>query len=395
MRTNELFGEADALSSKHEGVSWSVPRAEVALFSERAEEMDISRRRLLVKRMEELREIHVLPDVDQVPIVDARAAHALLVDAEAERPHQVERRGRGRTEPRDVASVGRYFGLYEHDVKRDAEGLRAEARGLGGRSGHSQACYDNRMGALPKEVLAYRENYRAREIGPHYRGWLHFAFTSVGSLTVIAVGIANVKGPTALDLLTVPATFLFANFAEYFGHKGPMHHAYGRLLFQRHTREHHHFFTHEAMAYESSRDFKMVLFPPVMLFFFLGVIAAPIAGVLFAVATHNVAWLFVTTAMSYFLTYEWLHFAYHLGEDSALGRLPIFSAIFRVLRRHHETHHDKAKMSRFNFNITFPIADVIFRTIKVSQGSEGSGGHKSNGDAIPEEAASPGNHRSA
>ncbi len=251
------------------------------------------------------------------------------------------------------------------------------------------------MDALPKEVLAFREKYREREIGPHYRGWLHFAFTSVGSLTVIAIAIANVKGATWPELLTVPATFLFANFAEYFGHKGPMHHPYGRLLFQRHTREHHQFFTHEAMAYESSRDFKMVLFPPVMLFFFLGVIAAPIAAILFAVATPNVAYLFVTTAMSYFLTYEWLHFAYHLGEGSALGRLPIF----RVLRRHHQTHHDKAKMSRFNFNITFPIADVIFHThfrlIKVSQASEGVAGYKSNGDATEEEAASPGNHRSA
>lgn len=243
-------------------------------------------------------------------------------------------------------------------MKRDGEGVGAEARCLGGRSGHGPACYDNRMGVLPKEVLAYREKYREREIGPNYHGWLHFAFTSAGSLTVIAIAIANVKSPTPLEMLTVPATFLFANFAEYFGHRGPMHHAYGRLLFQRHTREHHHFFTHEAMAYESARDFKMVLFPPEMLFFFLGVIAAPIAAILFAVATHDVAWLFVTTAMSYFLTYEWLHFAYHLGEGSPLGRL----RIFRVLRRHHEAHHDKAKMSRFNFNITFPIADVIFRT---------------------------------
>jgi sterol desaturase/sphingolipid hydroxylase (fatty acid hydroxylase superfamily) len=125
------------------------------------------------------------------------------------------------------------------------------------------------------------------------------------------------------------------------------------------------------------------------------VIATPIGAILFAVATHNVAWLFVTTAMSYFLTYEWLHFAYHLDEGSTLGRLPIF----RALRRHHQTHHDKAKMGRFNFNITFPIADVIFRTnhrrIKVSEGSKGASLYKSNGDATEEEAASPGNHRSA
>ena len=62
------------------------------------------------------------------------------------------------------------------------------------------------------------------------------------------------------------------------------------------------------------RDFKMVLFPPVMLLFFLGAIATPIALLLllFAMATPNVAWLYVAVAMSYFLTYEWLHFSYHL-----------------------------------------------------------------------------------
>ena len=73
------------------------------------------------------------------------------------------------------------------------------------------------------------------------------------------------------------------------------------------------------MACESSRDFKMVLFPPVMLLFFLGGIATPIALVLFAAASANAGWLFVAIGMSYFLTYEWLHFAYHSPEEEIDG----------------------------------------------------------------------------
>ena len=213
---------------------------------------------------------------------------------------------------------------------------------------------------VPRDVEGFRVDYRARNIGPRYRGWAHFAFTSLGSLAVIVVAVAHVRGVRPLEWLTVPATFLFANVAEYFGHKGPMHRPRRgmALLFQRHTREHHHFFTHDAMAYTSSRDFKMVLFPPVMLFFFLGVIATPIALLLFCVASANVAWLYVATAMSYFLTYEWLHFAYHLAEDHWLGGSPLL----RALRRHHQAHHDKALMGKWNFNITFPICDAIFRT---------------------------------
>ena len=38
-----------------------------------------------------------------------------------------------------------------------------------------------------EDVAAYRERYRAENIGPRYRGWLHFATTSVVSLAAIGV----------------------------------------------------------------------------------------------------------------------------------------------------------------------------------------------------------------
>jgi hypothetical protein len=214
--------------------------------------------------------------------------------------------------------------------------------------------------ALPEHVRTFREEYRRTKIGKHYVGPLHFAFTSLGSLAAIVFAATHVSQVRPLEWLTVPAVFLFSNLAEYFGHKGPMHRPRTglRLLFQRHTREHHHFFTHEAMQYESWRDVKMVLFPPVMLFFFLGVLATPVAWTVFKLATPNAGWLTVTTMMSYFLTYEWLHFAYHLREDTWVGRLPFVAR----LRRHHTAHHDLALMGRWNFNITFPICDWLFGT---------------------------------
>jgi hypothetical protein len=209
-------------------------------------------------------------------------------------------------------------------------------------------------------VLAFREEYRRENVGPHYSGWLHVAFTACGSLAVIAFAVAHVHAVRAAEWLVLPLGFLFANASEYFGHKGPMHRPTRGLtiLFQRHTREHHRFFTSEAMHYESARDFKMVLFPPVMLLFFLGGIATPLALVLFLCASANAGWLFVVVAMGYFLTYESLHFAYHLQPDSWVGRLPFMNA----LRRHHTRHHDLALMGRYNFNITFPICDRVFGT---------------------------------
>jgi hypothetical protein len=216
------------------------------------------------------------------------------------------------------------------------------------------------MDSLPPHVQKFRADYRARAYGPYYHGWAHFAFTSAGSLAVIVFSLSQLSGVTPRSLLTIPATFLLANLMEYMGHRGPMHgpRAGLRRLYQRHTLEHHRFFTHESMTYESSRDFKMVLFPPVMLLFFLGALATPLGALFFLLFSRSTGWLFVTTAMAYFLSYEWLHFCYHLPEEHWASRLPFMPA----LRRHHTAHHDLSLMGKWNFNITFPICDWLFGT---------------------------------
>lgn len=213
---------------------------------------------------------------------------------------------------------------------------------------------------IPERVARFRTHYRATEQSRLYVGWAHLAFTSAGSLAAIATAIHHVRRPTWAELATVPIGFALANLVEYLGHKGPMHRPkrWLRLLFTRHTQHHHHFFTHDAMAYESSRDFQMVLFPPVMLLFFLGGIAVPLGAACFLLFSPNVGWLWVATAMGYFLSYEWLHFSYHLPRENPIARLPGMAA----LRRHHEAHHDQSLMGKWNFNITFPIADALFGT---------------------------------
>jgi len=152
---------------------------------------------------------------------------------------------------------------------------------------------------VPSAVQDFRRKYRERHISPRYSGILHLAFTSLGSLAVVALAVQQVRDLHVVELVTAPLTFLFANYVEYRGHKGPMHRSTGglALLFERHTEQHHRFFTDEAMSYEGRRDYKMVLFPPVMLLFFLGAIAAPVGGALFLVASRNVAWLYVVTAV--------------------------------------------------------------------------------------------------
>ncbi|RKG95454.1 fatty acid hydroxylase family protein [Corallococcus sp. CA053C] len=214
--------------------------------------------------------------------------------------------------------------------------------------------------AVPRQVQTFREEYRAQAIGPGYRGWAHFAFTSLVCLGGIALALGRVEAVRTWELLGVPCVVALANGVEFLGHRGPMHHPRRglRLLFERHTVQHHRFFTHEAMAYESSRDFKMVLFPPVLLLFFLGAVATPLAALCFLLVSANAGWLFMATALGYYLAYEWVHFSTHLPRDHWSARLPVV----RFLRRHHQVHHDPSRMGRYNFNITFPLADTLWGT---------------------------------
>lgn len=221
------------------------------------------------------------------------------------------------------------------------------------------------MKTIPAEIRQFRENYQKIEVSRLYSGTGHLIFTSSVCIGGIAACIYFLSSPTWLELLTVPITFLYANLAEYFGHKGPMHHKkkYFGLIFKRHTLQHHTYFTDEAMECESTRDFKMILFPPILIIFFFGLFAIPVGILLYFTVTHNVGYLFVATGLGYFLNYEWLHLMYHQPEDSWIFKLPFT----RALRRHHRKHHDRTVMSTCNFNITYPICDVIFGT-RVSGG---------------------------
>ncbi|MGB5257944.1 MAG: sterol desaturase family protein [Woeseiaceae bacterium] len=205
-----------------------------------------------------------------------------------------------------------------------------------------------------------RKAFRDGRIGPRYSGPLHLATTISVSLLIALASASQLDGVTPLEWLTIPLTFLYANLSEYLGHRGPMHHRTRFLakVFERHSIEHHSFFTDKAATFDSSQDYKAVLFPPILLIFFIVGFAIPVGALLYWLISPNVCFLFVLTAVLYFLNYELLHFAYHADPASWISRLPFMSR----LRQHHIAHHNRQLMTRYNFNITYPICDAIFRT---------------------------------
>ena len=127
------------------------------------------------------------------------------------------------------------------------------------------------------DTIAFRNEYRKEEIGSNYSGKLHFWFTTIWCLALIIICILFIHHPTWKELLIVPIGFLYINFVEYMGHKGPMHHRKEKLdkVFKRHTMQHHRFFTYDNFSFDSAQDVKAVLFPPVLLLFFFFAFTLP------------------------------------------------------------------------------------------------------------------------
>jgi hypothetical protein len=191
------------------------------------------------------------------------------------------------------------------------------------------------------------------------KGWPHFyAILGLGA-AAICLAASKVHDVLWWEWLMLPVGFLVANFVEWLVHKGPMHHpAKGAfILYQKHTLEHHVYFTHEKMAAKSPDEFDRVLFNGVSLVFFHAGIGLPLALLIRLVLGSNAAWLFWALTVSYYVLYECFHLAYHWPPAE---RIPGIAA----MRGHHQRHHDPKLMAHCNFNVTFPIFDKLMGTCR-------------------------------
>lgn len=205
---------------------------------------------------------------------------------------------------------------------------------------------------MNSDVDAFRDEYRREHIGPGYSGGVHLVFTTCGALLGIGVALALVQDLQRVELWTIPAAFVFANLVEHQAHRWLMHVPRGPLKFlhKRHALQHHRFFAGGDLAARTSKDWKAVLFPAPVIFFFLGGIDLPAGLLLGATISWNVGALFAATGAAYYLLYEWCHLLWHQPPESPFGRL----RVVRWMRAHHLAHH--VNDSR-GFNVTLPLMD--------------------------------------
>ena len=203
------------------------------------------------------------------------------------------------------------------------------------------------------------ERRRAAALGElprWYSPTLHLVIPGLIGLAVMIAAASRIHGLAAIELVTVPVTLVFALGFEWRVHQLVLHRRTPLLetLYERHELHHHVVYTYDDMRMRSRDEYRLVLMPAYGIVL-SGIVDAPIVLLLSWLAGTNVAALFLVTSMVFFLSYEWLHLAYHLPEDSFVGRLRIIA----WMREHHRRHHDPRLMKRWNFNVTIPLFDWI------------------------------------
>ena len=158
---------------------------------------------------------------------------------------------------------------------------------------------------------------------------------------------------------------MLANIFEWFLHAQVMHRPGPGLMgiYKRHTLAHHQFFTDEAPYHDTTRDYRIVFFPPYALIAFLVMASAggAVVAELWSAQCRLVRGLHRRRHVHELRV---LPLVLPRADDRILRHLPFVNTI----RRHHIAHHDTAIMMNRNMNLTYPFADWLFGTSDLNRG---------------------------
>ena len=215
----------------------------------------------------------------------------------------------------------------------------------------------------------FRAQYIAA-VSPFYNGFVHI-------LVMYGVGIGAIWWSVgrlhnaAWEWLAVIPVFIAGNFVEWLMHRYVMHRLVDvfalRAIYDRHTRQHHQYFTDNDHTIDTVREFRIVFFPwrVLAVFALSGILFGSLAALVF---NANVGYILFITMVGQYLTYETFHFCCHVKENWFVRSMPFINTI----RRHHAAHHNQGIMMKYNMNLTFPIADWFLDSSDVKRGLLGT-----------------------
>jgi hypothetical protein len=218
---------------------------------------------------------------------------------------------------------------------------------------------------MTERQRAFREKYVA-QISPWYNGIVHIAVMYTLGIGAILWCLTRMQHPTWEWLLIVPVA-IGGNFAEWALHRFVMHRLIDVFalcaIYDRHTRQHHQYFTDNDVTIGTVKEFRIVFFPWRVL-----AVLASAGGILGLLAGRfidtNAGYVVFIAMIGHYMLYETFHFCCHVPENSFLRHMPFINTI----RRHHKAHHNLGIMMRCNMNLTFPLADWFLGTSDLRRG---------------------------
>jgi len=211
----------------------------------------------------------------------------------------------------------------------------------------------------------FREQYQA-QISPLYNGLVHIGVMYGVGIAVVWFCISRLQNAIWEWLLIAPV-FFFSNMFEWWIHKYVMHRLVDvwalRAIYDRHTRQHHQYFSDNVMTVDTTREFRIIFFPWRALFTFMA-LGTPFAAALGWAINANAGYILMITIVSQYLIYETFHYCCHCHENWFVRNMPFVNTI----RRHHTAHHNMGIMMERNMNLTFPIADWVMGTSDLNRG---------------------------
>ena len=213
--------------------------------------------------------------------------------------------------------------------------------------------------AMTERQRRFRETYRAN-ISPFYNGLLHVGVMYAVGISLLVYCVEQLDHASWAWLMVLPVA-IAGNFAEWAMHKYVMHRQIDvfalRAIYDRHTRQHHQYFTDTDYTIDSVREFRIVFFPWRVLTV-LGVGGGAVALLCAYVFGANAGYIAYMTVIGHYVLYETFHYCCHIQENALVRHMPFINTI----RRHHAAHHNLGIMMHKNMNLTFPLADWVMGT---------------------------------
>ncbi len=211
----------------------------------------------------------------------------------------------------------------------------------------------------------FREKY-VSEISPWYNGLVHVGVMYAVGISAIVWCSSRIVGATWEWLLIVPVA-IAGNFGEWAMHQHIMHRLRDvfalRAIYDRHTRQHHQYFTDNDSTIHTVEEFRIVFFPwRVLAVLFVG--GGAISLLVASLINPNAGYVTFITMIGHYMVYETFHFFCHVPENRFVRYAPFINTI----RRHHTAHHNLGIMMHMNMNLTFPIADWALGTSDLRRG---------------------------